>query len=62
MPGTTTRGKTCKWLRSFDLPVQTEALICIAQGQVLRATQVKNDMHKTIYSTCIDYVTFIWKL
>lgn len=66
MPETTARGKTCKWLRSSDLEVQTggryRPLICTAQGQVLRTTQVKHDMYKTIYSTCADYVAFIWKL
>ena len=47
MPGETDKGLTRKWLVQSNLKVQTEATICAAQEQALRANYTKNKIDKT---------------
>lgn len=43
---TTNKNKTQEWLMRCVLKVATEALICAAQGQVLRTNYIKNNIDK----------------
>ena len=51
MPETTDAEQTRSWLRSSDLKVQTEGLICAAQEQALRTTYVKHHIDRTAKSS-----------
>ena len=50
MPETTDAEQTWSWLRSSDLKVQTEALICAAQEQALRTNYMKHHIDQTAAS------------
>lgn len=50
MPETTDAEQTWSWLRSSDLKVQTEGLICAAQEQALRTNFVKHHIDRTAKS------------
>ena len=41
------KGISWKWLVQSDLKVQTEATICAAQEQAVRANYTKNEINKT---------------
>ena len=51
MPETTDAEQTWSWLRSSDLKVQTEGLICAAQEQALRTNYVKYHIDRTAKSS-----------
>ena len=50
MPDTVEKEESWRWLRTGDLKVETEALICAAQEQALRTNSVKYHVDKSIES------------
>ena len=50
------KDKTWQWLSKSDLKIGTEAFLCAAKEQAIRANFVKHHIDKTSESTCADYV------
>ena len=47
IPETTDGNETWNWLRTADLKVETEAMLCAAQEQAIWANYVKHKRYKT---------------
>ena len=57
MPETTDEKETWNWLRKADLKVETEAMLCAAQEQVIRTNYVKHKIDKTAQLSLLGCMT-----